>query len=409
MLGHMNVTSAGPPIVASRWQVPRLDKDDRWVGGVAAAIAREVGVQPIVIRAAFVAVTFVGGWGLVLYGFAWVALALVSNRRQGPYAPHPKAATSTHRVVAVALITLGLIIGLLPLTGSGFAIAVWPVGFVLSGMLIAWTRSGDDGSIVVVRVVAGIVVAIAGFAMFAFSRVDVADAVLALVALITVVGGVAIVAAPSVVRMSRDLDRERLERTRSDERAQINAHLHDSVLQTLTLIQQQADDPSSTRRLARRQERELRGWLYNRPMADQAGNRLRPALERAATDVEQHADVVFDIVVVGDTDDLEPDRVAPLIDATREAMFNAAVHSGAEQVSVFADRTPGGVEVFVRDEGSGFDPSTIADDRRGISESIVGRMRRAGGDATITSAPGVGTEVELSLPVEASTAREVTR
>ncbi len=361
------------------------------------------------IRVAFVALAVVGGWGLVLYAVAWAALAFASSRQEGRYVPRPKAATPSHRVAAVALITVGLMVGLLPLTGSVFALVVWPVGFVLSGMLIAWTRSGEDGSIVVVRVVAGVVVAIAGIATFAFSRIEVVDAVLALIVLVTVAGGVAIVAAPSVVRMSRDLDSERLERTRSDERARINAHLHDSVLQTLTLIQQQCDDPVSTRRLARRQERELRGWLYNRPSSDDEGHRLRPALEQAAADVEQHTDAVFDIVVVGDTDDLDAEDVAPLIDATREAMFNAARHSGADQISVFADRGVDVVEVFVRDEGSGFDPDDVASDRRGVAESIVGRMRRAGGTATVTSELGRGTEVELSLPLRVSDAGKVAR
>ncbi len=398
----MSAAHFGPPISVPRWQVPRIDRDARWVGGVAAAIAREIGVQPIAIRAAFVALAFVGGWGLVLYAFAWAGIVLAASREQGVYTPRPKAATPSRRVAGVALITVGLIVGLLPLTGAVFAVIVWPVGFILSGMLIAWSRSGEDGSVVVIRVVAGLVVAIAGFATFAFSRIQVIDAVLALVVLVAVVGGVAMVAAPSVVRMSRDLDRERLERTRSDERSRINAHLHDSVLQTLTLIQQQCDDPASTRRLARRQERELRGWLYNRPSTNEAGLRLRPALERAAADVEENTDAVFDIVVVGDTDDFASDDITPLIDATREAMFNAALHSGAGHVSVFADRSRDAVEVFIRDEGSGFEPDTVADDRRGIAESIVGRMQRAGGNATITSAPGSGTEVELSLPVNTS-------
>ncbi len=405
----MQAAPLEPPIVARRWQVPRLDRDARWVGGAAAAIACEIGVQAVVIRVAFIALAFVGGWGLVLYAMAWATLAVVGPRQQSRYEPRPKAATPSHRIAAVALITVGLVVGFLPLTGAVFAVVVWPVGFVLSGMLIAWTRSGEDGSIVVVRVVAGIVVAIAGIATFAFSQIEVFDAVLALVVLVTVAGGVAIVAAPSIVRMSRDLDSERLERARSDERARINAHLHDSVLQTLTLIQQQSEDPASTRRLARRQERELRGWLYNRPSVDEAGPRLRPALEQAAADVEQHTDAVFNIVVVGDTDDLEPDGVAPLIDATREAMFNAARHSGADQISVFADRSADVVEVFVRDEGSGFEPDAVASDRRGVAESIVGRMQRAGGTATVTSELGRGTEVELSLPIHSSGTNEVAR
>lgn len=392
-----------PPTVAApsrRWQWPRLVRNERWIGGAAAGLANEIGVQPIVVRAAFVVLAAVGGWGLVFYAVAWAAFAYVSGRSDiAATATVPKGATPARRLTGVGLVTIGLVLGLLPFTSSGFALLVWPVGFVLSGMLVAWTRADDGGSTAVIRVVAGLLVTIGGFAAFVLTQVDVTDALIALALTTAVVGGVALVAAPSIVRMGRSLDRERLERTRSDERARVNSHLHDSVLQTLTLIQQQSDDPARTRRLARRQERELRSWLYGTPSSTNEGLRLTPALEHAAAAVEGDTDVIIDVVAVGDVDDLAIDQVEPLIAATREAMLNAARHSGAGRVSVYAERIADRLQVYIRDEGVGFDPAEVGTDRHGVSDSIVGRMERAGGSASVRSDSGSGTEVELSLPL----------
>ncbi|MFK8024820.1 MAG: ATP-binding protein [Ilumatobacter sp.] len=386
-----------------RWRWPRPDRDERWVSGTAGGIAAEIGVQPAVIRISFVVLAAAGGWGLVLYAAAWASMAVTERRHPGEAWPrHPKAATPAHRVAGVIMITVGLVMAVVPLTNTTLALAVWPVGVLASGMLIAWTSADDGGAASVVRVLAGLTVAVAGFAVFVFTRVELADALVALVLAGAVIGGIALVAAPSIVRLGRDLDRERLERTRSEERARVNAHLHDSVLQTLTLIQQQSDDPARTRRLARRQERELRNWLYGTSTTSTDGLRLGPALEHAASAVEDDADTVIEVVTVGDFDDVDPSAVAPLIAATREAMRNAARHSGADRVSVFAERTSGHVEVFVRDDGIGFDAEDIPLDRQGIRGSIIARMTDAGGSATIHARPGAGTEVELSLPLGGS-------
>jgi len=389
-------------VTASKWQVPRLDPGNRWIGGVASAIAVEIGVQPLVVRAAFVVLLTVGGWGLVIYALTWGALALAAPRLASTYVPLPKAATATHRTGAVVMITLGIVLALLPLTNAVFALAVWPVGFVLAGMLIAWSRSDEGGAAAVIRVVVGLMVTIGGFVAFAVTRVDIADAAISFSIALAVVSGVVLVAAPSIVRMGRDLDHERLERARSDERARINAHIHDSVLQTLTLIQQRVDDPTVTRQLARRQERELRSWLFGAPSTTAAGLRLRPALDHLAAEAETHGTATIDVVTVGDTDDLDGTLIEPLIAATREAMLNAVRHSGAERISVFAERRTGSIDLFVRDEGVGFDRAAVGDDRHGLADSIVARMERAGGGATIHTSPGSGTEIELSLPVEAS-------
>lgn len=383
-----------------RWQVPRLDREDRWIGGVAAALAREIGVQTLVVRLAFVALATVGGWGLVLYALTWAGLAIANPGRLSPYSPQPKGATSTHRVLAVVLITAGLAWAFEPYSNAAVSAIVLPVGLALSGMLIAWTRSGEGGTSALVRVVAGLVVAVGGFLAVATSRVEFVDAALALVFGLALVSGIVVVAAPSLVRMGRDLDRERQERIRADERARIGAHIHDSVLQTLLLIQQHGDDPARTRQLARRQERELRNWIYGASSDRSSGLRLRPALEFAASSVEAAFDIAVGVVVVGDSTDLVPADIEPLIAASREAMINAAKHSGVERVDVYAERRAEAIEVFIRDAGVGFDAGAIDRDRHGLSDSIVARMERAGGAARITSEIGEGTEVELSMPID---------
>ena len=175
------------------------------------------------------------------------------------------------------------------------------------------------------------------------------------------------------------------------------------MLQTLTLIQRNVDDPAMTGQLARQQERELRNWLYGPTPTTADGIRLVSAIERAAAIVEDQHGVVIDVVTVGDTADLSADHLTDLIAATREAMTNAARHSGAARIDVFAERHDGLVDVFVRDTGRGFDPTQVDRDRRGVAESIIARMRRAGGQAIIHSSPGEGTEVELSIPLPQTT------
>jgi signal transduction histidine kinase len=170
------------------------------------------------------------------------------------------------------------------------------------------------------------------------------------------------------------------------------------VLQTLALVQRRANDPQEVLRLARRQERELRNWLLRGETDATASDdgSLGRALERVAVEVEEHFGVPVDVVRVRDC--RLDDRLEPLVAAVREAATNAARHSGASQVAVYVEVEPQRVAVFVRDRGAGFDPHTVAADRRGVRESIVGRMERHGGSATIRSSPGEGTEIELVMP-----------
>jgi signal transduction histidine kinase len=215
------------------------------------------------------------------------------------------------------------------------------------------------------------------------------------VAIAVVLGGLALIFGPWLWRLWRALVEERTERIRADERVEMAAHLHDSVLQTLAMVQRRAGDPRAVVGLARRQERELRSWLFGRAPA-QPGLELGDAIEAAAADVEQRLGVPVETVHVGTACKVD-ERLGALVLAAREAMTNAARHSGAPVIAVYEEVEPDLVTVFVRDRGRGFDPHSIASDRGGIAESITGRMQRNGGNALIHSRPGQGTEVQLSM------------
>jgi signal transduction histidine kinase len=217
------------------------------------------------------------------------------------------------------------------------------------------------------------------------------EAVLAALAVLT---AVALIFAPSWRRLARSLAAEQTERIRSQERADVGAHLHDSVLQTLALIQRSAEDPKQVAALARRQERELRGWLAGGDSRE-PGDRLGAALEAAATEVEAVAGGSVEVVAVGDCP--LDERGGAVVAAAREAMLNAAKFAGEAPVSVYAELSEERIQVFVRDRGAGFDPTAVPQARRGVRESIIGRMRRTGGRAAVRSLPGGGTEVELTV------------
>jgi signal transduction histidine kinase len=203
----------------------------------------------------------------------------------------------------------------------------------------------------------------------------------------------AIILAPWWIRLVRGLATERSERIRSQERAEVAAHLHDSVLQTLALMQKRADDPREVAALARRQERELRAWLNDgRPAGDAT---LAAALEQAASEVEGDFAVPIEVVTVGDAP--LDEHTGALVAAVREALVNASKFAGPEPISLYAEVAGDRVEVFVRDRGPGFEPAAVPADRRGLRESIMGRMERHGGRAAVHSTPGHGTEVELVI------------
>ncbi|MDQ3758834.1 MAG: hypothetical protein M3331_02670 [Actinomycetota bacterium] len=236
---------------------------------------------------------------------------------------------------------------------------------------------------------------IGGAALIVLSRTGALDTVGdTVLTILIVILALALVLAPFWWRLGRNLAAERSERIRSQERTEMAAHIHDSVLQTLTLVQKRADDPRAVAQLARAQERELRGWLFSGDRAPASAS-LVTALEQAAAEVESAHGVPIEVVTVGDAAVGEPGNA--LVAAAREAMVNAAKFApDAGDIAVYAELDPGRSQVFVRDRGGGFDPNAVPNDRQGVRESIIGRMERSGGTAHIRSGEG-GTEVELAI------------
>jgi signal transduction histidine kinase len=235
--------------------------------------------------------------------------------------------------------------------------------------------------------------------VFIARQVGLSSLTAAIGAVAVVLGGAALVASPFIVRLVRDRDRERAERLAVRQRAEIAAHLHDSVLQTLSLIQREHTDPDTVLRLARAEERGLRSWLYGQlPDPGQPAG-LADQLQDAAATVEQAEAALIEVVTVGDLTTQTPATDA-VVAAAREAMLNAARHSGDPQpIQVFARITPEDISVFVRDRGVGFDREALPTDRGGVRDSIVGRIAHAGGTTTIRSNPGTGTEVQIRMPL----------
>lgn len=240
----------------------------------------------------------------------------------------------------------------------------------------------------------GVALVLAGGFAFLWANGALRPAGEALLAALAVLVAVALIFAPSWRRLARSLAAERTERIRSQERADVGAHLHDSVLQTLALIQQSAQDPRQVAALARRQERELRGWLAGADSRE-AGETLAAALDGAAAEVEAAVGGSIEVVAVGDCP-LREHGLAVLA-AAREAMLNAVKFAGEAPVSVYAELSSERIQVFVRDRGAGFDPAAVPHERRGVRESILGRMQRAGGNAAVRCLPGGGTEVEIAI------------
>ena len=396
--------------------VPPLRRDTSRgvIGGVAAGVARQIGVDPLYVRIGFLLAAAAGGLGVVVYALGW---ALLPGEDGAPTRTRHLAARGVIEVsVGVGLLVLSALLALRALDVWSADALVWPVVLIAAGAALLWreslTRPGrreerattgpaepepaaERTPALASRTGAGIVLVLAaGFAFLsATGALSAARDVLLSVLVLAVVIGV--IAAPWITRLVRSLSSERAERIRSEERAEMAAHLHDSVLQTLALVQQRTDDPRAVATLARRQERELRAWLSRRA-APGGESRLAAALEGAAAHVERDHGVPVEVVAVGDAE--LDDAGAALVAAAREAMVNAAKFGGGGQVDVYAEALAHELQVFVRDRGPGFDPDAIPADRRGVRESIVARMERNGGRAVVSSSAGVGTEVELVLP-----------
>jgi signal transduction histidine kinase/phage shock protein PspC (stress-responsive transcriptional regulator) len=415
----MNTTVTGyQPRRATR------SSDRRLLGGVAAGLAEHLGLPVLWVRVAFVLATVLSGLGVVLYGALWLIMPSAAHLERS--APGLEAASRSglrpHRgrrrgevgpLVALGAVAVGVVVLAQSLLGgSGL---FWPVLLFVAGLAVLWRQADEaqrerwldsTGRIDLVRAVVGrgtvasytrlaAGLALLAFALVLFAVLTGRSGVAGEVLIAGAVGvvGLALTIGPWLFRLVGDLAEERAVRVRTQERADVAAHLHDSVLQTLALIQKHADDGKTVAQLARAQERDLRSWLYDDVSA--ADSSLVSSLRSAAAEVEDAHGVPVEVVTVGDA--VLSRELQPLVLAAREAMVNAAKHSGAGKVDVYAEAGDGQVEVFVRDRGAGFDLSVVPADRLGVRNSIVERMRRHGGTARVRTAPGEGTEVALTM------------
>lgn len=376
--------------------LPPLERSagDRVLLGVCAGVARGYGLDVVLVRLAFAGLVLVGGIGLVAYG----ALALFLPEQDAPKRPWAQRRREA--------LGLGLLLGsaTVGLAARDLLVPVpilVPVALLAGGVALVWRhvisgRAADERPALreIVRLGGGLALVAGGAVLFLAVSNDLAALSSALVAGAVVAAGIGLLIGPRLVRARAEAEAERRERIRSEELAHVAARLHDSVLQTLALIQR-VDDPKRAQSLARRQERELRAWLYGGEQPGEPAT-LATALRSAAADVEEHYGVAVDLVQPSDGP--LDEGLAVLAAAAREAMTNAGRHAGVEEISVLARVTDGEASVFVRDRGAGFSLEAVAEDRRGVRESIIGRMARAGGRATVVTAPGEGTEVELVLP-----------
>lgn len=397
---------------------PRLyrSSEGRMIGGVARGLAGHLGLPVAWVRVVFVGLATVGGLGIPLYAAFWFVVPLgvggvdEVRERQGPKAWLSSGRRPDRGQVLALLAMVGGFAALVRnLNLGGANHYVWPMILIGAGVALVWRQADNarrarwaeigrhKGVLPLLRGAAGVILVVAGVTGFLVVRGSVRDLGAVLQASLAVLVGMALLVGPYVVRMTQDLSAERMMRIRAQERAEVAAHVHDSVLHTLTLIQRRAEDPREVARLARAQERELRAWLY-RPEGngkEDGPGTLAAAVRKAAAEVEDHHGVPVEVVCVGDCP--LDGALGALIQAAREAMVNAAKYGGDEAVQVYAEVEDDKVFVSVRDRGPGFDPDQVPGDRMGVRESIIGRMRRNGGEARINAAPGGGTEVELQM------------
>jgi signal transduction histidine kinase len=372
----------------------------RMLGGVAVSLADYLAVPRWFVRAAFFVLMFAGGMGVLLYGAFWIVLPTSPQEKENPR----RAAVEYVVALCAGAIVLLVNARTLPL-GWWFV----PSVFALFGGLLLWRQAtetererwrrlsraslmgGTFDRTGALRLVAGITLVLAGGA-FVLARAGISAVGVVLAAMLVTLAGIALITGPWWFKLVAELSSERRERIRVEERADIAAHLHDSVLQTLALIQRNANSPREVSRLARSQERELRTKLYGVGVPN---GQFGAALRAAAAEVEDTYAITIEVVIVGDG--AIDTRLDAVLAATREAMVNAGKHAGVTTVSVYAEISDDEVSVFVRDRGAGFDPSLIEPDRQGVRGSIIGRLERHRGTATIKSTPDQGTEVALRM------------
>ncbi len=394
----------------------RRGADNALLGGVCGGLAIRLGVSERAVRVVTCVVALLWGVGLLAYFALWLTLPRTGEDRS--IAGRLLGGRNRLRRVAVAVAAGALVLLVLhPFSEALLGPLSWAFLLAALALIVVWrgataeerqrleelgrhtpflrSRAESTRTWALVRIFVGLVLVLLGVRLAALvsRRVD-GGAPAAIFGTAFVLAGVVVLLAPWWLSLVHDLSDERRSRVRVEERAKLAAHLHDSVLQTLTLIERSADDPGQVTRLARTQERELRQWLFG-PVATSRVATLAGALDALVGEIEGDYGVRVELVVVGEATLSE--ALTDLVAAGREAAINAARWSGAERVSVYAEVEPDKASLFVRDRGRGFDPATVPEDRHGLAVSIRERLAARGGTATVRSAPGEGTEVALEV------------
>ncbi len=407
------------------WQ---RDVEHRLVGGVASGIAARTNVDVQYVRLAFIIAALLGGFGVAAYVVAWLLVpAMDEPTTIGSRALNDKQGVALAAGLGALLVAVLVVVSF---AGAGWIGSLaWPLVISVAGIVVlirnaspaeqATLRSlvepllgftGDTTrGMTVMRVSIALVLLAGGLALLLVGHAQ-AALLLPLAGVTLVVAAILVVLGPWWLGITRDLVPERQARARAEERADMAARVHDSVLQTLALIQRHADDPQQVIQFARAQERELRSWLFDGRPPGSLGDEtttLAGGIRLIQSEVEAQHRVSVETVIVGDCA-LDNGLIA-LLGAAREATVNAAKWSGAAAVSVFCEVEPAGVTLFVRDRGRGFDPATVPADRKGLAGSIRGRVTRHGGTAAIRSVPGEGTEIGLTMPRSTTAVEQTAR
>ena len=384
------MTSNPEPLLPARMPLTR-PKRGRWLTGVCKGIALHLGISVMWVRLAFIALTCLYGAGIIAYVFLWIFM---------PAGDPQAVASAEHIPVEQAPLARGnqpTQAGVEDTVGTGAdSQLIIPLLLGLAGIALAWMNLSPNGT-QLLSMLGGIALIFMGWAIYVSNVTYVGWGTSPRRIMLSgfiMIACIVLAVMPWANAMLQRLSREQALKEREEERADMTAHLHDGVLQTLALIQLHSEDPATVFTLARGQERELREWLYQeRSTSDRS---VSAGLKQIAAEVEDEHGKPIEVVTVGDAHPSA--QTDALLDATRQALVNAVTH-GSEPVSLYCEATDTTVEAFVRDHGEGFDIDTIPPDRLGIRESIIGRIKRRGGTVEIVSRAGWGTEVRMHMPI----------
>ncbi|HVA05137.1 MAG TPA: PspC domain-containing protein [Acidimicrobiales bacterium] len=390
----------------------------RVLGGVCGGLSECTGIDVTLVRIGFVLVGMMSGVLVLGYAIAWLVLP-IDNETSNIFSRAVNDRRGIRLVIAFlpVIVAIQIVVSVLHIGYLGFI--GWPVFLAVALGILIWRNASEHERVwisddvvpifssgsgrhgrwtMILRLAVGLAMTTGGVLVLVLGHTTTA-ALRPVGGALLVVAAIVVVLGPWWLSLARDLMAERQARALAEERAQMAAHVHDSVLQTLALIQRSSDDPQNVLRLARAQERELRAWLFEgRPPGtiSEDATMLGEGIGLLQRQVEANHGIAVHVVLVGECE--LSDALRALLDAAREATVNAAKWSGADQVSLYCEVEPDTVMLFVRDRGQGFDPDAVPTDRQGIAQSIRARMARFGGTVVIRSEPGAGAEVELSMP-----------